>query len=435
LALLLGDGKLGKRSAAVPAFSVTGVIGITWLVASLTPLNQPTPEILARTAPNLLDLFIAFLPGLAGTLALRGGSVALTILPGVAIAVAVVPPLSVVGYGLSTRQGSIAGGAFLLFVTNLVSIIISAAAVFRVMGFEPQQEAEQGRWKLKYRVGISALVLILLSIPLFLTLRRVAIEVAIRSEAKREFKTAFEADKASVSHLNFSRLRNGLLIQATLRTTRYVETGALHSFEDTLRKKFGPDTKLLIDQILVTQAEVTAAQAAQAQNPISGGVVKPAEQNAPFDLKESSVKTLEFVQRDLDTLLAGTAIQRGAAPEITLAATTTLVLRMQLVSPEPLNSQTISVLASQLASKLGFAIQFHGQIELLGPSFRLTLTPAKPNLGLNAGDRRALHKVIKRVQEDNLRLKVTYTSERGPGLARQFHASFPKLDPFFHRAI
>jgi len=97
---------------------------------------------------------------------------------------------------------------------------------------------------------------------------RVAIEVAIRSEAKREFKTAFEADKASVSHLNFSRLRNGLLIQATLRTTRYVETGALHSFEDTLRKKFGPDTKLLIDQILVTQAEVTAAQAAQAQNPI-----------------------------------------------------------------------------------------------------------------------------------------------------------------------
>ncbi|MGB8493237.1 MAG: TIGR00341 family protein [Candidatus Acidiferrum sp.] len=415
LALLLGDGKMGKRSAAVLAFSVTGVIGITWLVASLTPLKQPTPEILARTAPNLLDLFIAFLSGLAGTLALRGGSVALTILPGVAIAVAVVPPLSVVGYGLSTHQGSIAGGAFLLFVTNLVSIIISAAAVFRVMGFQPQQEAEQGRLKLKYRVGISALVLILLSIPLFLTLRKVAIEVAIRSEVRRELKMAFEADKASVSDLSFSRLRNGLLIQATLRTTRYVESGALHALEDTLRKKFGAETKLLIDQILVTQGGVTVAQASQAQNPISGGIVKPAERNAPFDLKESSVKTLEFVQRDLDALLAGTAIQREAAPEITLASTTTLVLRLQLVSPEPLNSQTISVLASQLASKLGLAIQLHGQIELQGPSFHLTLTPAMPNLGLNADDRIALRKVIKRVQEDNLRLQVTCTSERGAG--------------------
>ena len=300
-------------------------------------------------------------------------------------------------------------------MTNLVSIIISAAAVFRVMGFQPQQEAEQGRWKLKYRVGISTLVLILLSIPLFLTLRKVAIEVAIRSEVKRELKTAFEADKASVSELSFSRLRNGLLIQATLRTTRYVETGALHALEDTLRKKFGPDTKLLIDQILVTQGGVTAAQASQAQNPISGGVVKSAEQHAPFDLKESSVKTLEFVQRDLDALLTGTAIRREAAPEITLASTTTLLLRLQLVSPEPLNSQTISVLASQLASKLGLAIQLHGQIELNGPSFRLTLTPAKPNLGLNADDRAALRKVIKRVQEDNLRLQVTYTSGGGAG--------------------
>lgn len=113
LALLLGDGNLGRRSATVLAVSIGGVIAITWFVASLTPLKQATPEILARTAPNLLDLFIAFLSGLAGTLALRGGSVAMTILPGVAIAVAVVPPLSVVGYGLSTHQGSIAGGAFL----------------------------------------------------------------------------------------------------------------------------------------------------------------------------------------------------------------------------------------------------------------------------------------------------------------------------------
>ena len=415
LALLLGDGNLGKRSASVLALSIAGVIGITWLVASLTPLKQATPEILARTAPNLLDLFIAFLSGLAGTLALRGGSVALTILPGVAIAVAVIPPLSVVGYGLSTHQGSIAGGAFLLFVTNLVSIIISAATVFRVMGFQPLQEAEQGRWKLKYRLGISALVLILLSIPLFLTLRKAAIEVTIRSGVQRELSVAFQRDKASVSDVSFSQIQDGLLIQATLQTPRYFETDAIQSIQSTLRKKYGQGTKLLVDQILVTQGGSTPLPAARAQNPISGGVVKTAEQNAPFDFKDSSRKILEFVQRDLDELLAGTSIQQEAAPEIVIASTTPLVLRLQLVSPEPLNGQTISVLASQLSSKVGLPIQLHGQVKLRGPSLQLTLTPAKPNLNLGADDRAAIGKVVKRVQEDNLRLQVTYASDQGAG--------------------
>jgi uncharacterized hydrophobic protein (TIGR00271 family) len=191
LPLLLGDGKLGRRSAIVLALSVAAVIAVTCLVAFVIPLKQVTPQILARTTPNLLDLFIAFLSGLAGTLALRGGSVAMTILPGVAIAVAVVPPLSVVGYGLSTHQGSIAGGAFLLFITNLVAIVISAVAVFRFIGFQPRREAEQGRWKLRYRVGLSTLVLLLLSIPLFVTLRKAAIEIAVRLRVQRELRMAF----------------------------------------------------------------------------------------------------------------------------------------------------------------------------------------------------------------------------------------------------
>ena len=137
---------------------------------------------------------------------------ALTILPGVAIAVAVVPPLSVVGYGLSTHQGSIAGGAFLLFftVTSFPSLL-APQSFSESSAFSRNRESEQGRWKLKYRIGISALVLILLSIPLFLTLRKAAIEVAMRSEVQGELKKAFQTDKASVSDLSFSKLSDGLV--------------------------------------------------------------------------------------------------------------------------------------------------------------------------------------------------------------------------------
>ena len=410
LALLLGDGKLGKQAAIVLACSVAGVIGITSFVAFLTPLKQVTPEILARTAPNLLDLFIAFLSGLAGTLALRGGSVAMTILPGVAIAVAVVPPLSVVGYGLSTRQGAIAGGAFLLFITNLVSIVISAAAVFRVIGFQPQREAEQGRWKLKYRMGISALVLLLLSIPLFLTLRKAAIEIATRSQVQRELKTDFMANKASVSDLNFSPLQDGLLIQATLRTTHYVETSSILSAEDALRKRFGSGTRLLIDQILVTQGGVSAPRPPQTQSPILGGVVKPVEEKAPFNLKASGQKSLELVKSDINAVLAGTAIRQTAGPEMDLASAGPLVLKVQLASSEPTDSSddfSARVPAATPARRLR---PLHGHVELEDPSLQMILAPPSTRRGLSPADRTAVNKLLKQVaQESDLRLQATCT--------------------------
>ncbi len=416
LALLLGDGNLGKRSATVLVLSIVGTIGVSWLVASLIPLKQATPEILARTAPNLLDLFIAFLSGLAGTLALRGGSITMTILPGVAIAVAVVPPLSVVGYGLSTHQGSIAGGAFLLFVTNLVAIILSAAGVFRIMGFQPQRQAEQGRWKFKYRVGASALVLILLSIPLFLTLRKAAIQVSIRSEVQRELNQAFETNKASVSALSFSTVKDGLLIEATLQTTQYLETDAIQSVEDKLRARYGEKTKLVVNQILITQGGVARETPASAQNPISAGVVKPVEEKAAFDFGGAKAKSLEFVQNQLDAVLAGTSIQQKAPPEVVLASNALLGLRLQLAAPEPLTAQTISLLASQLGSKLDSPVELHGKVELQAPSFQLTLTPAKPSLPPSAKDRAALSKMIQEAQKGDLRLQVTYTSqEEAPG--------------------
>ena len=112
LALVLGDGRLGRKTGIELGLSIGGAILITWFVALLVALKQPTPEILARTNPNLLDLCIAFLSGLAGTLALRAGSSSLTIIPGGAIAVAVIPPLAVVGYGLSTGSSLPPAGRF-----------------------------------------------------------------------------------------------------------------------------------------------------------------------------------------------------------------------------------------------------------------------------------------------------------------------------------
>jgi uncharacterized hydrophobic protein (TIGR00271 family) len=408
LALLLGDGILGKRTGMILGASIVGAILMTWIVALLSPLKQATPEILARTSPNLLDLFIAFLSGLVGTLALRGGPTSLTILPGVAIAVAVIPPLAVVGFGLSTRQWGVAAGAFLLFITNLVSIILSAALVFRLMGFRPHQATEEGHLRLKYRMAISAGVLLLLSIPLVQTLRKAVGQVQLRSEISKELNSAFKTDRSSVSEITFSRVKNGLLIHATVLTSKYFEIPRVKAAEESLKQNFGSGTQLQLDQLLVTQGGISADEALRMQNAISGGVIRPVGAEAPFDIKSAADQVVRQLQKHVDEVLAGTAIQRRGNLRAEWGPAPPLILQLQLVSPEPVQDQTLTLLASQLTTRNSIPIQLHGSVELTAPEYTLRVQSANSRGGLGVQSRRDLTKLALLVQENPaLRLQVS----------------------------
>jgi len=106
------------------------------LVAWIMPLDQLTSEMQSRISPTLLDLSVAIISGIAGAYAHAKEGVAKS-LAGVAIAVALVPPLSVAGVGVGWGDWSIARGAFLLFTTNLVGISLAASLTFLVLGFAP----------------------------------------------------------------------------------------------------------------------------------------------------------------------------------------------------------------------------------------------------------------------------------------------------------
>jgi uncharacterized hydrophobic protein (TIGR00271 family) len=411
LALLLGDGKLGRKSAIVAAVSVAGAIAITWFIAWLTPLRETTPEILARTSPNLLDLFIAFLSGLAGTLALRSESGGLTILPGVAIAVSLIPPLAVVGYGLSVHQGSVAGGAFLLFVTNLVAIILSAAMVFLLMGFRPHKEKEEGRFKLEYRMGVSVLVLVILSIPLFQTLRKAVVQVGLRSDVTAVLIDALKSKVNTISNLAISQSKDGLRVHATLQTTRYFHADEIERAEASLRKRFGPTAHLDIDQILVAQGGVKPEEAAPAQNPISGGVVRPVAKEAPVDFAATSTTLIESLQKHIDEVLQGTPIHQAGELKAEWGESPPLAVKLQLLAPAVIDSQTVSLLAAQLSAKLSYPVQLHGDAQILDPAYNLTLTSPNSNGRLGRADRLSVTKLVSLVRErPDLRLKISYES-------------------------
>jgi uncharacterized membrane protein len=116
------------------------------LIVWILPFHSETGEILARINPTLLDLGIALFSGLAGSVVVgrAGGSDGVTALPGVAIAVALMPPLCTIGFGMGSGWNlRIMGGAGLLFLTNLVAIVSSAFIVFLLIGMNADELAAQ----------------------------------------------------------------------------------------------------------------------------------------------------------------------------------------------------------------------------------------------------------------------------------------------------
>lgn len=133
LALAAADLYLGLKSVVSLALSIIAAISFSAGLVWLLPFHSQTGEILARTQPNLLDLGVALLSGVAGAVVVcrGGGGGGVTALPGVAVAVALMPPLCTVGFGIGSGWvPSIVSGAGLLFVTNLIAIGASAFVVF-----------------------------------------------------------------------------------------------------------------------------------------------------------------------------------------------------------------------------------------------------------------------------------------------------------------
>jgi uncharacterized hydrophobic protein (TIGR00271 family) len=87
------------------------------------------PQVLARTSPTLIDLLVAFATGIAGSMALVRTDIS-PALPGVAIAISLVPPLTVVGITAASGELALAGGAILLFATNMLAIVLAGLLVF-----------------------------------------------------------------------------------------------------------------------------------------------------------------------------------------------------------------------------------------------------------------------------------------------------------------
>lgn len=166
---------LVRRSLVTLAAGMAVAILIAMAIVWLSPVQDVTSELRARTRPTLLDLGVAVVGGVAGVYAIiRGLS---GVMVGVAIATALVPPLSTIGFGVATGRFDFALGAALLFLTNTLAIAFAATLVARLNRFGPSLTRQHTLMQVAGIIG----VLGLLSIPLGLTLNQIALEIRARS--------------------------------------------------------------------------------------------------------------------------------------------------------------------------------------------------------------------------------------------------------------
>lgn len=169
---IIGNRKLLRRSSLTLLSGVVLTIALSWIVAGAVGLKTVDSEVLSRANPTLIDLGIAMAAGAAGAFANTRRRIA-DALPGVAIAVALVPPLSVIGIGLALANIQLAAGSSLLFLTNLISIIFTGGLVFLFQSYGNLERAKHGLF-------FSTCMLFLLGFPLYFSLNNLLIEKNVR---------------------------------------------------------------------------------------------------------------------------------------------------------------------------------------------------------------------------------------------------------------
>ena len=133
---------------------------------TLSPLTTATEEMIARTSPTVWDVLIALFGGIAGSIG-NTRKKASNVIPGVAIATALMPPLCTVGYGIASGQPKFVWGALYLFVINTMFIGLSAVIVTKLLGVPCLRELDERRRKRANRI-VTILILVIV-VPSILT--------------------------------------------------------------------------------------------------------------------------------------------------------------------------------------------------------------------------------------------------------------------------
>lgn len=226
-----------KMFLMVVAGAITVII-TAYLFGIFLPNSTPTAQILARTSPDLRDLGVALLAGTAGAYAQTRSNLA-SALVGVAIAVALVPPLATVGLMLEESRWVLAAGPFTLFAANFVGITFAVAITLLVTRYAPLPRLRPASFGLFMGLGLSILALVAVAVPLTLTYLQVAGKAQVATAVHRQVaNTLGSSSSVDVRQVDV----NGNHV--TIELSDLNNTPSAAQFEADLKDELGPDVSV-----------------------------------------------------------------------------------------------------------------------------------------------------------------------------------------------
>ena len=188
------DLRLFRKSVIGLMFQVMVCLITSTLYFLISPISTTTSELLARTQPTIWDVLIALFGGIAGIIGITRKEKS-NVIPGVAIATALMPPLCTCGYGIATGQWRFLLGAGYLFLVNSYFIFFSSAAILLMLKVPRKKEITLEQWKRLKKVIIrNTLIMILPSIV-------IAYIMVQNTNADKESLTGFEKENVGIESI------------------------------------------------------------------------------------------------------------------------------------------------------------------------------------------------------------------------------------------
>ena len=248
LALVDGNAKLLRKAVGAEVGGVLIVLAVAFVVGLLHKDIPVTHEMMARTAPNFLDLMIALAGGAAGAYATVSPRLSMAFV-GVAIATALVPPLSSCSMLLARGEYTLAGGAFLLAFTNIVAIQVACSFVMFASGIRRGEHALT-------RNLVSIGIVVILSGILINNLRNLVQNMVFEDSVAKVLKSelvAFPGSHLAETRYERDRPDHKTIIRAVVRGPQEFTATQVGALEDGLPKPSdGTHVELRLRQIRAT---------------------------------------------------------------------------------------------------------------------------------------------------------------------------------------
>jgi uncharacterized hydrophobic protein (TIGR00271 family) len=424
LAFAAGDLVLAIRALISLNLSCWAAILFATLLISILPFKELTPEIAARTSPSVLDLVIALFSGAIGAVAIcQKPKGVVTSVPGVAIAVALMPPLCVVGYGIGVSQSldfaegmRVAGGGGLLLLTNLSAIAFMAMLVFLLLDIDTPDVRRQvkqwhlndtesrriqalierfpmlDRWQaigsLRSRLLVILIPLLVLLIPLSRALGRLEQDIAtqqrenqIRQVATRLWRQDFSKQpngepRSYIDRFSSQEQQGNLTLQLTVFTRKVYSNAEQRTFTQRLSDRLDRP----VDQVTLQLVQIPTASSQALTNPLVGSVLEKAvAKPPPVTVAEAQANFLQTIETALQSLTLpppATLVRY----EVLNKAVDPLQIKLIYLSERDIEADGQNLLRSTIRERLNVPTATIELERLASTSAPLSLTPNQASL-------------------------------------------------------